>query len=161
MEIDSSLAQMFQEQLSREYYNAAAYNELAGVLESAAWDGFAKWMRKAASEELEHYKKFNDFLVDRNVIPVLSSVPQAPSGSGDPYMAFQIAMSLEKENTAKIIALDEACENVGDCDAEYWLIWALEEQRKAERELTDILLWLSRAGTDNAALLILDEKLGS
>ena len=42
MNIDSSLASMFNEQMNREYANSLAYNELAGVLESVAWDGFAR-----------------------------------------------------------------------------------------------------------------------
>jgi ferritin len=161
MILDSALAQLFQEQMNRERYNAACYDALAGALENVAWDGFAKWMRKAAAEELEHYKKFNDFLVDCNVEPVVTETPSpGTAGNSDPHAAFGTALQLERENTYFILSLVLACENVGDWQAEHWMTWAVDEQRNAERELTDIMLWFQRAVGNNAALLILDEKLG-
>jgi ferritin len=161
MILDNSLEQLFQQQLNRERFNAATYDNLAGVLETIPWDGFAKWMRNAAAEELLHYKRFNDFLVDRNCIPTIDETP-FPSRIIQklPRDYFVAAMNLEKDNTAKIQEISDACDSVGDQDAQNWLIWALEEQRNAERELTDILNQLQLAGDNYAALLQLDHQLG-
>jgi ferritin len=159
MNIDSNLEVLFQSQMNRELSNANAYAELAGSLEAAGWDGFAKWMRKASAEELAHYQRFNDFLVDRNAKPRIAVIPQPMEGPGDPMKAFELALEVEQINTQKLIELDKACENVGDCDAEYWLIWALDEQRRSEREIQDVLIKMGRLDC-SAAWLILDEQMG-
>lgn len=160
MNLDSSLEQMFQTQMSREYANALAYDNLAGGLEAEAWDGFAKFMRKSAEEERGHYRKFNDFLVDRNCTPAIQNAITSSVVTQDPLSAFTQAKGLEMSNTTLLIDLDRACANVGDQEARNFLIWALEEQRNSERELTDILIWLSRAQGNDAAMRDLDEKLG-
>ena len=160
MYLDVSLYRMLNEQMNRERFNAATYDNIAGYLETVPWDGFAKWMRKAAQEEMEHYKKFNDFIVDRNELPVVTETPMPIECKGTVKECFSIAMQLERSNTLAIQELDKAAYNVEDKDACNFLIWALEEQRKAEREITDALNQLNLAGMDYAALLLLDKEYG-
>jgi ferritin len=160
MMLDSSLEKYFQEQMNRERLNAATYDHIAGIMETIPWDGFAKWCRKAAAEEFEHYRKFNDFLVDRNCTPKVVSTPEPSSPSFTLPAMFAAIMKLETENTTCIEELVTYTKNAGDEDAENWLIWALEEQRNAEREIKDIINQIKLAGDNYAALLALDEKYG-
>jgi ferritin len=161
MNLDPSLAEMLNVQMNRELANQTAYEALEAPLKNAAWDGMAKFMHNSGQDEFQHYEKFNDFLVDRNCQPILQNLGAVPpAGSSDPYAAFQSALQLERENTERIESLAMACKNVGDDDAYLWLSWALAEQRTSEKELTDILNWLTRAGGNDASLRQIDEKLG-
>lgn len=161
MRLDVNLEAMFQAQMNRELYNSLCYQDLAGQMEAVTWDGFAKWLRKSGQEELEHYKKFNDFLVDRNAIPRINGIGMPNSAVSNPYSAILAAQEIEFANTESIKELELACSATIDSDARNFLIWALEEQRNAEREIQDILTELQRASGDTAALLLLDREMGA
>jgi ferritin len=148
-----------QAQMNKERQNAAQYDAFAAVLSAANWPGFAAWMQHAADDERVHYGKFRDYLIDRNQTPALTALEQPANKNGaQPIPLFEAALALEQENTASILAIDAEAETVDDCQTETWLIWAIEEQTRSERELTDALLELRRV--DATGLLMLDREYG-
>jgi len=146
-----------QDQYNKERMNEQVYAAFSAALEAANWPGFAAWMLSASADERDHSKKFRDYLIDRNQSPALSALAAPPLMDGnDPRPFFQAALNLERENTASITALEELAETLDDDQTEMFLIWAIEEQTKSERELVDALLELNRA--DNTGLLMLDRE---
>jgi ferritin len=161
MEISDTLFQAFNTQYSRELTNSDAYYQLANVAGDLAWDGCEKFLLKSSGEEREHAGKIRDFLLDRNREPVILAKPEQSVNAKDPLGWITIAYGLEQANTKLILTLNDMCDNENDEDAENFLIWFIEEQRKSERELYDWIQRLTRAGDNIAALLMLDEDIGT
>jgi ferritin len=147
-----------QEQFNRERFNHATYRALAANLDAVNWAGSAAWMLNASNEEQEHADKFAGYIVDRNEVPRFDVLPAPLSPVGDDLvMFFDAALKLEVMNTAEIKELHYAAEQSEDMQTCTFLIWAIEEQTKAERELTDILLLLRRL--DNNGRVVFDKEL--
>ncbi len=147
------------DQMNKERQNAAAYDAFAAALLAANWPGFAAWMSHAADDERSHYAKFRDYLIDRNQTPRLAALMEPATMDGsDPRPFFRMALELEQSNTASIKAVEDLAESLDDDQTEMFLIWAIEEQTRSERDLVDRILELSRV--DATGLLILDREYG-
>lgn len=157
MEIDSELFQSLNTQLNREIFNSHSYRQLAALSDAESWDGFSKWLHHAADEELEHSRKIFDFLIDRNRVPTIETI-EAPQvqASVNPINWLTEALDLEQANTRLIVDLYWVCFTAKDADAAIFLEWFVEEQRRSEREIQDLLL---EAGRSDAAMKMVDEKL--
>lgn len=147
------------DQFNKERMNEQVYAAFAAALEASNWPGFAAYMLDQSAQERGHSKKFRDYLIDRNQMPVLKELaaPLLMDGS-DPRPFFQAALDLERENTTSIKALEELAEALDDDQTELWLIWAIDEQTASEREFVDSILELNRV--DNTGLLMLDREYG-
>lgn len=160
MNLSPTLAQEFNAQFNQERYNEAFYLQASYLLESITWDGMAKWLMRASDEEREHARGFASFLIDRNVAPALNVLDAGFNLVANPLYIFQEALRQEQGNTERLKALEELCDAEDDEDADIFLQTYMTEQRKSERELTDILNLLNRAVNSNAAMLEIDERLG-
>jgi ferritin len=153
--ITPQLIDSLQSQMNKERMNNAQYSAFAAALDAANWPGYSHFMQKASEDEATHAKKFQDFLIDRNQVPIYSALSAPIPLAGDnPIPFFESALLLEQENTISILAIDAIAES--DPQTEVWLIWAIEEQTNSERELTDCLLELRRC--KGSGLLILDRE---
>lgn len=159
MELLSKLRTSFQKQYNAERQNQAVYTAFQNYFDAQTWDGFSKWMKKSAQEEGEHAQKLADYLVSRNCVPEIQSL-ESVAVSGSPRELFQKALELEMGNTASLTELYLECLKFQCYEAGFFLEWYLDEQRKSERELTDILQMFDHAGNDNAAIMMIDERLG-
>ena len=157
--LDRLVIDALQAQFNRERYNREVYRCLADNLENVFWAGSAAFMRGASNEESDHADKFAAYLIDHNVAPDYQPIPAPPLVSGEdllPY--FEAAYALEVGNTVEIKNLDYLCDESEDSQTCIFLIWAIEEQTKAERELVDIITMLKRL--DNNGRVIFDQQLG-
>lgn len=147
----------FQTQYNVELANSLFYTHLANQAEALAWDGFAAFLKKSADEEREHAEHFREFLLDRNVFPRVTTIP-APTAEGrEPIDWIRLAYQAEQQNTKRLADLYWGCVNAKDADAAIFLEPLVTEQRTSERELSDLLQRLSRAGSNAAVLLIESE----
>jgi ferritin len=159
MNLSDTLFAAFNTQYGRELVNSDAYYQLANVAGAEAWEGMEKFFLKSSGEEREHAHKIRDFLLDRNRTPQILWRPEQNIDAKDPLGWIEMAYGLEQANTKLILALNDLCDKENDEDAENFLIWFIEEQRRSERELYDWIQRLTRADS-NAALLMLDEDIG-
>ncbi len=162
--LDPVVLNTLQQQIARERQNETAYLTLANALEVLNLDGFAKFMHDAASEEAEHARKFTAYVIDRNAAPITLPLQAATAPLADMLTAgavyFQAALDLEIANTTAIKVLYDMAEEVHDSQTCVWLIWAIEEQTKAERELTQLTARATFAQGCAAAILAMDHELG-
>lgn len=157
MDISQNLAREFQRQYTQERINSAIYEALQNCAENVAWDGFAKFFKDAAKEELDHAEAFRSFLIDRMVLPKVGAQPAQDLDCKEPVEMVAKALESEKINTRLLLALYELCHQENDADAKIFLFDYIKEQRLAEKELADLLLELSRCGS-NAAVLLIDAR---
>ena len=152
------LIDALQEQFNRERMNHAAYRALADQLDNMYWPGSSAWMRKSSDEEQAHADKFAAYMVDRNITPRYAPL-EAPAALGETDLTrfFEAALELEQGNTESIKELYYVAQESEDPQTCTFLIWALDEQTAAERELTDYITMLRRLSNDG--MLVFDNEL--
>lgn len=154
----SILLQALNDQLTLERQNAAIYDALSAALDVVNWAGSAAWMKKAADEEREHADKFAAYIVDRFGIPIYAALEACAAPTSDAlYLYFDAALRREKATTEAIKTLHYMAEENEDPQTCTFLIPFIEEQTKSEREISDILLLLSRL--DKTGFLVFDNSI--
>lgn len=151
-------------QYNYERFSADVYLSLAVHLETMNLRGMAAYMRKREGEERSHAAKFADYLADRNVVASLAALDK-PAGLGADIFsagmtAFTAALAHEKTVTARIEALYYLAGDVEDGLTQEFLHWFLKEQVEEEATLDEIITKFMLAGSNGAALLMLNEELG-
>ena len=165
-QLDPVLLDSLQQQITRERQNEAVYLAVAHRFDVLNLTGFAAWSRKAAREEAEHAQRFADYVIDRNAAPQVQPlggvIPPIPLDMlSAPALLVAVALQTEINNTESIKTLYSLAEEADDPQTCVWLIWAIEEQTSAERELTTLLARCKLAENDAAAVLQLDRELGA
>lgn len=164
MPLDPVVLDALQQQVTRERQNEAVYIALAYRFDVINLEGFAHYCQLAAREESGHADKFSGYIIDRNAAPLVQ-----PLGVVNPPMPADMltagalligaALQLEMGNTEAIKFLYQLAEEAHDPQTCVFLIWAIEEQTSAERELTTLLARCKVAENDAAAVLQLDAEL--
>ena len=138
------------ERTNRDFYRLGSF-----ILDNEGWGGFAKFFKKSSDEEQEHADKFSNLLVDRNINPVYDTIRNIMALEGNPLVWCKAAYEAEQKTTAAIQEIYKQAMDEGEYLVLEFLHWFLEEQRKSEREVWDIIQMLE--ATDEWRLI--DEKL--
>lgn len=152
-------------QVNIERLNAAVYLALANRLDYLNLTGAAKYFRNQGHEENEHADKFAAYLIDRNEYPIITPLEGVNAPDADMTTAItvcaSVALQRERINTEYIKTIYAQAQASDDPQTCVWLIWALEEQTSAERELTELVARAQFAQGCPAAILALDKELGA
>ncbi len=157
--ISDRLAEEMDKQIKEEFESASYYLAMASYLEAENWEGFSKFMKAQAVEEMEHGMKFYNFLHEvghRAEVPALDQ-PKLEYSSLEEV--FQTALDHEKHISGRIDKLVQVSEEEGDSRARSLLQWFVDEQVEEENTMEDILVKIKRIG-DSSALYMLDKELG-
>jgi len=159
--ISKNLQSAINTQIRNEYYSSYLYLSMAAYCESINYTGFAGWLRKQSEEELTHAMRLYDYLIDRDGRVILESIDQPPSEFGSLLEMFQQVLDHEKEVTSMINSLYEMSLSENDHATSVELQWFINEQVEEEKSANDIVENIKLAGKNSAALLMIDEKVGS
>lgn len=149
------------EQIKNELYSGYLYLAMAAHFEEENLEGFAKWMRLQAQEELMHAMRLYDHMVERGAHVELKAIDQPPSSFGSPLEIYQQALEHEREVTAMINDLFEIARKEKDYPTELMLQWFISEQVEEEDNAGTAAEQLKMAGDNKAALLMLDKQFGA
>ena len=125
------------ERTNRDFYRLGSF-----TLDNEGWGGFAKFFKKSSDEEQEHADKFADLLVDRNINPVYNVIGGIEAIESDPLKWCQAAYEAEQKTTAAIQEIYQQAMDEGEYLVTDFLGFFLNEQRKSEREVWDIIQML-------------------
>jgi len=159
--MDDAVRTAIEEQINHEFEAAYLYLAMAAHFEVQSLDGFGMWMRMQAQEEVAHAMRLFDFLVRRGVAAKLSSVPGPVADFGEPLAIFQQALEHERKVTQLIGSLYELAVANKDRATQLELQWFVTEQVEEEASVGNVVEQLQMVGDSRAALLMLDQKLGS
>ena len=134
---------------------------MAGHFEVKSLEGFGKWMRMQAREELEHGLRLFDYMVRRGVEVNLSPVGSPQAKFGLPIDIFRQALHHERKVTELINSLYEVATTKTDYPTQLELQWFIDEQVEEAASLGSAVEQLEMVGDNRAALLMMDERLGS
>jgi len=149
------------DQIHHEFHSAYVYLSMSAFLEAANFTGFAKWMRIQATEEVNHAMRLFDYVNDRNGRVVLKALEQPPANFKSVLDVFENALKHEMKVTSLIHSLYELAKKENDYATQVALQWFINEQVEEEDRASKVVDRLKIAGEDGAALLMLDNELGS
>lgn len=139
-------------QIKLELYSGYLYLAMAAHFEEDNWGGFASWMKKQAAEEQEHALKFFEYIHDRGGKVTLQAIDQPPASFGKHVDIFAQVLKHEESVTARINLLYGIAVKDNDYASQEFLNWFVKEQVEEEKNASEILDWLKKAGDATNAL---------
>lgn len=140
-----------------ELYASHLYRHAANQMQRAGYFGAAKWFKSEAATEAKHYQRLADYANDMGSVVTLPTIEGHPD---EPLTTLRDALQLGFQTERNL--LDDYAEWFGKADpvTAQFLLQFIEIQRKSVGEYLDWLTRLDRAGSDNAAMLLIDKELG-
>lgn len=147
------------DQINLEFESAYLYLGLSLDMQGAGYAGAASWMKAQYEEELSHAFRIMGHVQDRMGRVALQPIdaPGAPCES--PLDAFRAALEHEKRVTDSINRLLRVAREEDDAACENLLSWFVDEQVEEEASGQAVVTRLEMAGSDTAALLMVDAEL--
>lgn len=149
------------DQIRNEFYAAYLYLAMAAHFESKSLEGFARWMRLQAQEEVGHAMRLYDFMIDRGARVVLHQIDEPEVDFGEPVEAFRSALEHEQKVTQSINELYKLAAEHDDYAAQVELQWFVTEQVEEEDTTGKAVEQLEMAADSSAAILMLDREFGA
>ncbi len=140
-------------QIGHEYENYMLYEQASAHFDDLGMDEAAKLFRKQADGEMEHARRFTDYVRDARGKVVIPAIRAQKSDFATGEEVFLAAFEREQETTAKIYALRDLAWKVGDHATFEMLTWFVNEQVE-EENLTEKLLQVARGFGEKSLYLI-------
>jgi ferritin len=153
MEMNQDVMNALNAQIGHEYENYMLYEQASAYFDDRAMDEAAKLLRKQADGEMEHARKFTDYVRDARGKVVIPAIRAQKSDFASGEEVFQAAFDRELETTAKIHALRELAWKSNDHATFEMLTWFVNEQVE-EENLTEKLLLVARGFGEKNIYLI-------
>ena len=149
------------DQINREFFAGYLYLAMAAHFDVEALDGFARWMRLQAKEELGHALRLYDYLLERGARVELQAIEAPPLKFGAPLSIAEQALEHEREVSKSINRIYALAHEKGDYATQVQLQWFVTEQVEEEHSAETMVERLRMAGDNRAALLILDREVAT
>jgi ferritin len=140
-------------QIGHEYGNYMLYEQASAYFDDKGLDGAAKLFRKQADGELQHARKFTDYVRDARGKVALPTIAAQRTEYASGEEVFLAAFEREVETTAKIYALRDLAWKLGDHATFEMLGWFVTEQVE-EENLTEKILLVARGFGEKHLYLI-------
>lgn len=161
MALNKKVEEAMNAQLQKELQSAYVYLGMSAWCETQNLPGMAAWLRRQFEEEQVHAFKFFDFIIDRGGRVELNDLTGVSVAYKSPLHVFESALEHEQAVTAAINDLYGMAAEEKDFASQAWLDWFAQEQVEEEKQVTQIVEDLKRAGDRGADLLFIDARLGS
>ena len=161
MKIPASVLSALQDQFNQERQNNAWYRAQSDALDARSWPGSKSWFRRQAKDENCHAKIFSEYIEEAGGEADYRALEAAPAVAGEVLLPFYSqALEVEQGNTEAIKTIYYLAEQEEDPFTKQFIHKFLKIQLEEERQIEEIVMLLTRAGNDYAALLTLDHKFG-
>lgn len=161
MSIKNEVKKRLDEAVKHELTASNMYINLAVQMQSIGYFGAQKYFEKEAISEREHAKVITDYVNDMGGTSSIMGILAQADTPKTLNEAFELSMEAEEELLKFYVELYEEVEDkMKDCVTAQFLLQFIEIQRKAVGEVRDILSILDRAKGNEAAILMVDSKLG-
>lgn len=157
--IPASTNDAFNKQINEEIYSAYLYLSMAAYFEAQNLEGFAHWMKKQATEEMEHAMKFFAHIGERGGRVKLETINQPQQEWDSPMAAFSDAAMHEQHISSCIHTLLKKAMQENDYAALPLLHWFVAEQIEEEDSVQKIAERLALIGDKGNGIFMLDREL--
>ena len=160
MKLSTKVEKALNDQINLEFNSAYAYLGMAAYFSGTPFTGFARWMHLQSKEEMEHARKFFDYVVDRGGKVILQGISEPPSSYKAPIEAFRASLRHEQKVSAAIEEIYELALSEKDYATLSFLKWFLDEQVEEEKNVSDMLARLELVGDNTSGLYQVDQYAG-
>ena len=157
--MDAKVKQLLNEQITKEFYSAYLYLDLANYFDTEGLDGFANWYKIQAQEERDHALMFYNYLQDNDETVTFGTIDQPAWEKGTHMTPLEKALEHEKYVTALINAIYAAAYEVHDFRTMQFLDWFIKEQGEEEKNASDMITKMELFGGDSKGLYMLNNEL--
>lgn len=158
MNLSTNVEKALNDQITLELASAYAYLGMAAYFESTPFNGFAAWMKKQSTEEIEHAAKIFEYVSERAGRISLGALPAPKSDYQSPLDTFRASLAHEQKVSASILAIYELAGNEKDFATQSFLKWFLDEQVEEEKSVGDMVAMLEAIGDNRNGLFHLDHR---
>ena len=151
----------FNEQINFEMTSAYLYLAMSINMHSKNYKGYANWLLKQHSEELEHAADFIDFMQKRDIDVVLKDIEMINVDYEKPLEVAYAVLEHERKVTERIYALHDTAKKAGDYASEIFLHSYISEQIQEEDSAQDIIDKFLFAGESKSAQYSVDRELAA
>ena len=158
--LNKNVEKAINDQIVAELYSAYMYLSMSAYFESENLDGFGRWMKAQALEELYHAMKFYDYVNERGGRVILGSVEQPENTWDSPIEVLQATYDHEVKVTGLIHNLVDIARKENDKATESFLTWYVDEQVEEEDAADRILGKLKMIKDAPSAIFMINNELG-
>lgn len=159
--ISTTMAELINAQINREFYSAYLYLGLSAQTETMNLKGAAAWFLAKHGEELSHAMKMYRYLIDQDA-PVTLTAVAAPESVGEGVLPiFEGTLAHERAVTRTINDLVDHALAEKDHATHIFLQWFVTEQIEEETTVNDIIGRLRVFGDQGYGLLVIDNELAA
>ena len=159
--MNPQIAAGINQQINQELTASYTYLGMTAYFEMESLTGFAHWCRVQHEEEQMHAKRLFDYLLDRGGKVELAAIPSPRCEYESPLAVFEASLVQEEQNTSSINNLYDLASSLNDQATVSHLQWFVDEQVEEESLVGEVVSLVKRAGSEVAALLYLNDKLGA
>jgi ferritin len=157
--LTKKMVKSLNEQMNKEFYSAYLYLAMSGQSASSGLKGAANWFYVQYQEEMLHFKKFFDYIINQGSAVCLCEVKAPPASFTGLQGMFEATLKHEQFVTKSINNLVDVARQEKDHATEAFLNWFVTEQVEEEANDKDILSRLKMIGKDGNGLYLLDAEL--
>lgn len=157
--MDAKVLDLLNQQIAKEFYSAYLYLSMSNYYFHASLDGFGKWYKIQAQEEMNHGLKIVKYLLDRDQVVKMGTVDEPKWDFQNYREPIEMALKHEQYVTGLINDLFGAARDVKDWRSCQFLDWYLAEQTEEEHNANDMLNRFDLSGGDPRGIFLLDEYL--
>ena len=158
--ISNIINEILNEPINKEFYSGYLYLSMSAHLKELGLNGFAKWTRIQAIEEVEHGLKIFDYLINCNSFVTLKQIRMPEFEFNGILSIFNHIYEHEQCITKSIMSIAQKADEECDRTTLTFVDWFIEEQIEEEEAVKNIIKRLELFGEDKVALYLMDKELG-
>ncbi len=158
--ISGKMAESLNKHMNLELFSANLYLSMSSCANEMGLKGAANWFMVQYREEMVHFMKFYQYLVDQGInisIPASKAVPNSYKSLLD---MFEKTYKHEQLITGCINDLTEQAVQEKDHATQIFMQWFVTEQIEEENNDRDIIAKLKIVGSNGQGILMIDSELG-
>lgn len=156
--LDKKVANLLNEQITKELYAAYLYLDFSVFYESEGLDGFANWYMIQAQEERDHAMLFLKYLQMCGEKVSLGAIDRPDKELNTLMDPLKCGLEHEQYVTGLINDIYSAAYDVKDFRTMQFLDWFVKEQLEEEKNADDMIKKMELFGSDAKGLYSLDSE---
>jgi len=153
------LVEKLNQQINLEFYSSNLYLQMSAWCEEKGFEGAAEFMRKHATEEMDHMIRLFTYVGETGALPILGSIAAPPHEFESLADVFEKTYQHECEITEHINELAHLAFTNHDYSTFNFLQWYVAEQHEEETLFKSVLDKINLVGHDGHALFFVDKDL--
>ena len=157
--LNSEVTKLLNEQITKEFYSAYLYMDMANYYSDHSLNGFEHWFFVQMQEERDHALLFRQYILNNGEVVKLAPI----AGPDKEYLSFRdpLVMALEHEQfvTASINNIYDVANRIKDFRTMQFLDWFIKEQGEEEKNSDDNIKKYDLFASDPKGLYMLDNEM--